>query len=194
MIVLVIGLLLFLGVHVFAANRSRADGNVQDKLGKAAYMGAFSLVSAVGLGLVVWGYGLSRTDELNLVLWQSPEWTRHLIMALMPIAMILLIATYAPYGYIKKFVKHPMVTAIKLWAVLHLIYNGDLASILLFGGFLGFAVVSRIKAKRRGAAAAYPKPSVVGDITSIVLGAGVYLALVFGLHQIVFGAPVLVGI
>ena len=132
MLYLILGLVLFFTTHFGAALRSRDAGNIRDRLGYGPYMGVFSILSIIGLGLIIWGYGQARLDPANVVLWGAPEWTRHLILALMLFSLILLAAAYAPTGYIKKAVKHPMVLAVKIWAASHLIYNGDLASVLLF--------------------------------------------------------------
>ena len=190
MLYLILGLVLFFTTHFGAALRSRDAGNIRDRLGYGPYMGVFSILSIIGLGLIIWGYGQARLEPANVVLWVAPEWTRHIILALMLFSLIFLAAAYAPTGYIKKAVKHPMVLAVKIWAASHMIYNGDLASVLLFAAFLAFGVLSRIRAAKRGDKGPVDaKPNIIGDVAAIVVGAGVYVALIMGLHTILTGVP-----
>ena len=192
MLYLISGLLVFFAVHFIASFRTRATGNIRDKMGYGAYMGLFSLASFVGLGLIVWGYGQARLEPSNMTLWTAPEWARHILLVGMLPSLIILVAAYAPTGYIKKLVKHPMVLAVKLWAFMHLIYNGDLASLLLFGAFLGFGVVSRIRAAKRGDnGPVNVSPNAMGDVIAIVAGAGLYAFLAYEGHEWLTGVPVL---
>ncbi|MBB36949.1 MAG: NnrU family protein [Hirschia sp.] len=190
---LYLGIVLFFTAHVVAAMRSRGPGNLREKIGYGPYMGLFSLVSGSGLALMIWGYGQARIDPTNILFWTSPEWTRHIVLAIMPISLILLVSAYVPTGHIKKCVKHPMLAAVKIWAAAHLIYNGDLASVLLFGSFLAYAVFSRIMAKRRGDnGPAISKASVKGDLIAIILGLGFYVVTVLWLHTLLIGVPAVV--
>lgn len=190
MIYLLFGLILFFAPHVFASIRMRGPGDVKDKLGPLAYMAGFALISGAGLVLLIWGYAQARASDANIVFWTAPEWTRHIILAVMPFAMMLLISAYAPTGYIKKAAKHPMVLAVKLWAAVHLLYNGDLASVLLFDAFLAYGVLSRIMAKRRGDNGPVDeKANALGDVVSVAGGAAVYIAFIFGLHTMLIGVP-----
>lgn len=193
MLYLVVGLIVFLGAHCFASLRSRAPGNIKEKMGKSAYMGAFSLVSIIGFALLIYGYGLARMDpDWATPIWIAPEWTRHLILALMPFALILLVAAYAPVGYIRKYSKHPMVSGVKLWALLHLIYNGDWPSILLFGGFLAFGGLSRTMDKIRGNEGARRQDArIIGDVIAVVAGLALYVAFVVYLHEALIGRAVM---
>lgn len=190
MLYLIIGLVLFIGMHVAASFRSRAPGNIRDRLG-LKYMGGFALISAIGLGLTIWGYGQARIDPNNMVFWTAPEWTRHIILSLMPFSLIFLVISQIPAGRIRQAVKHPMVLGVKIWAAAHLVYNGDLASVLLFGSFLGFAVISRIMAKKRGdlGSSAGREPKLAWDIVGVVVGLAVYAAFVMGVHTILIGVP-----
>ena len=192
MLFLLMGLVLFLGVHGFAATRSRSPGNLRDRYGRI-YMVVFSILSLAGFGLLVWGYGLARGDaQWNSPFWVAPEWTRHLIMALMLPSMVLLMSAYAPFGHIRRYVRHPMLAAIMIWAVAHLIYNGNLPSVLLFGGFLAYSVFSRIQADKRGEDdVRHRVPSAYGDLTAVTAGVGLYVAFIFVLHQVLIGVPVL---
>jgi uncharacterized membrane protein len=177
MLVLVVGLVVFLGIHSvrIAAPGWRAERIAT--MGENRWRLIYAVVSAIGLLLIVWGYSLAWPS--SPVLWDSPVWTKHVAAALMPFALIALVASQIPGGRIKKMLKHPMLVSIKIWAVAHLLANGDLASVLLFGSFLAWAVVDRISVKRRGDAG--PAVAVVGGIV-------VYLAFIGGLHLWLFGA------
>ncbi len=192
MYVLLAGLFLFIGVHAYASVRSRADGNMAQRFG-IKYKGVFSLISLVGLILLIYGYGLAREDVAwNQPLWNAPEWTRHIIIAVMPFASIMLVAADAPAGYIKKYTKHPMVNGLKLWAASHLIYNGDWPSIALFGGFLFMGSLSRTMARiRKDEGMRREEVSIKGDIISVVVGIALYLAVFFIFHEMLIGRPVL---
>ncbi len=185
------GLALFFGAHLFSAFRARGEGDIALRMGRGPYMGLYSLVSGVGLAALIWGYAYLKPGWFYFA--TPPEWTRHIAMALMLPAMILIVAAYMrPVGFIKKAVKHPMLAAVKLWAAAHLLVNWDLASIIFFGSFLAFGVIDRIMVKRRGdMGAAAAKPNVLGDLLSIAIGIALYLLLVYQLHGDLFGANVL---
>ena len=145
--ILVAGLAVFLGTHVFVSFRgARAD--VIERLGLHPYRVLFGLVSLAGLALIVWGYGQYRAHDLIQV-WSPPAFMRHITVGLMLFAVIFAVAAFIP-SHIKTRLKHPMLAGIKTWALAHLLSNGDLGSILLFGGFLAWGVYARIAAKRRG--------------------------------------------
>ena len=148
---LVLGLLLFLGTHSI---RIVADGwraGRVARLGENRWKGLYSLASALGLGLVVWGYGLARAEPLAL--WTPPGWTRYLAALLNLPAFILIAAAYVPGSRIKAALGHPMVAGVKVWAIAHLLSNGNLADLLLFGAFLLWAVADFRSARRRDRAA-----------------------------------------
>ena len=152
--ILVLGLVLFLGVH---SVRIVADGwrtQTLARMGEMPWKGLYSLVSAVGLALIVWGYGLARQQPV--VLWVPPIGMRHAASLLTLIAFILLAATYVPRNAIKARLHHPMVLAVKAWALAHLLANGMLADVLLFGGFLAWAVLDRASA---GFTSSMPRPA-----------------------------------
>ena len=188
---LVFGLLVFLGVHtlpIFPATRNA----LVTRLGAMPYRGLFSLISAAGLVLIVMGFGQARMDG-SPVLYDPPTWTRHVTMLLMLPVFVLLIAAYVP-GRIRKITRHPMLVAVKLWAFAHLLANGDLASVLLFGSFLVWAVADRISVKRRGGAGAPVSVNVAGkggaaDIFAILAGLVVYGLFVWKGHALVIGVP-----
>ncbi len=182
------GLALFFGVHVYSLARSREPGRgLPGKMGGGAYRGLYSLVALAGLGLLIWGYVLYRGEAPTI--WFPPAWTRHVALALMLPALILLVAAYVPAGWIASKAKHPMLLAVKIWATAHLIANGDLASIILFGSFLAYAVAGRIVAKRRGDVGRAGRMG-PGDAIAVVAGTGVYVAIAFWLHPILFGVAV----
>ena len=146
---LILGLLLFLGVHSLSIISPAGRDRLVSRLGENAFKGLYSLVAFAGLGAIVWGYGLAR--ETPVLLYALPGGFRHLAALLMLPVFVLLLAAYLP-GRIKTAAKHPMLLATKLWALSHLLANGTLADVLLFGGFLAWAVADRISVKRRSAA------------------------------------------
>lgn len=185
---LVLGLLLFVGAHVFITMRDRRAAVIA-RIGEWPYKGIISAVSIAGVWLMAEGYGLYRADGW-IEIWDPPNWTRHLADLLMWPAAIFVVAAYIP-GDIKRKLKHPMLVGVKTWALAHLISNGDLGSIILFGGLLGWAVFDRISLKRRSDLGGPPIP--VGgrrnDIVAIVVGTILYLALGFVFHPLVIGVP-----
>ena len=185
------GLFLFFGTHLFTTFRPRGERDIQLRMGKGPYMGLYSLLTAGGFVAMVWGYAYIKPGWIQLGI--PPEWARHITMALMLPAMILIVAAYMrPVGFIKKAVKHPMLAAVKLWALGHLLVNWDLSSVILFGSFLAYGVIDRIALKRRGdVGAATATPNVLGDLLSIAVGVALYLLLVYQLHGDLFGANVL---
>lgn len=182
------GLAIFFATHYFTAFRSRADGVRPLGLARGPYMGLYSVVTLAGFVLMVWGFANLKPW---IPIWTPPAFTRHIAMLLMVPAIVLIVAAYLPTGYIKKAIKHPMLAAVKLWAFSHLIANGDLASIILFGSFLIYGVVDRIAVKRRGdEGAANANPNILGDLLAIAIGGGLYAAIIYYLHPLLFGVPV----
>jgi uncharacterized membrane protein len=184
----IIGLVIFLGAHVFVSMRGRRAKLIA-QIGEGAYKGLFSLVSLVGLFLI--GYGFARYRAEGFIqLWYPPAWTRHIVEAAMWPASIALVAAYIP-GNIKRLLKHPLLVAVKIWAVAHLCAVGDLGGIILFGSVLAWAVYDRITLKRRADSGSPPIP--VGgrrnDVIAVVVGTIVYLALGFVFHPIAIGVP-----
>ena len=147
MTALILGLLLFLGVHsvrIFADGwRSRTIA----RLGEGPWKGLYTLLSLAGLALIVWGFGQARATPI--VLWASPVWARHLAALLMLVSLVLLAAAYVPGNQIKARLHHPMVLGVKVWAGAHLLANNTLAELLLFGGFLAWAVLNFRAARQR---------------------------------------------
>lgn len=184
-----LGLAIFFGAHLFAAFRPRGDGDLPSRIGAGLYRGLFSLATLAGLVLIVIGYDALR--GLTPV-WDPPFWTRHVPITLMLPAMILFVAAEAPMGHIKRVVRHPMLAGVKLWAFSHLVANGDLASALLFGSFLAFAVLDRIVVKRRAPPASpSPQAALRGDIIAVGFGLLLYGVIVFWAHAALIGIPVI---
>ena len=193
MMVLIVGLILFLGIHLLPTSPELRDG-LKARLGDNPYKIIFSLLSLAGIVIIVLGYHkLQLHPGKNPVLWEPPVWTRHIAVALMLPAMILLVASLIP-SRIRTAAKHPMLAAIKLWAFAHLVANGDLGSLLLFGSFLAFAVYDRISVKSRAALGPLGNATPAGalnDVLVVVIGVALYLALLFGGHAWLIGvAPV----
>jgi uncharacterized membrane protein len=184
----ILGLVVFLGTHVFVTMRDRRAAVVA-RIGDWPYRGLFSLVSIVGIVLIGYGFAAYRAAG-PIMVWYPPGWTRHIVVALMWPASIMIAAAYIP-GDIKRVLKHPMLVGVKTWAFAHLCANGDLGSIILFGSVLAWAVYDRITLKRRKDAGAPPIPvgGTKNDIIAIVVGTIIYLALGFVFHPIVIGVP-----
>ena len=167
---LILGLAIFLGVHsvrLFARDWREAQ---IARLGEQRWKGVYSLVSAGGLGLIVWGYGMARADPV--MLWVPPLWTRHLAALLTLPAFILLVAAYVPGSHIKAVIGHPMVAGVKLWALAHLLASGKLSTVVLAGAFLVWAIAGFASSRRRDRAESRTYP-VVGwprDVMVIALG------------------------
>ncbi len=189
LLVMILGLVLFFGIHTLTSLRKlRAD--VIAAAGEGGYKIGYSLVSFAGLGLIVWGFAQYRATGW-IDVWYPPVAFRHITLALMLPAVIMVVASYIR-GRIYTTLKHPMLTGIKLWAASHLLANGDLGSIILFGSFLAWAVYDRISLKSRTDAGGPPIP--VGgpgnDLIAIAVGLVAYLALAFAFHPVVIGVPV----
>ncbi len=193
MTILITGLAVFFGLHVFSAIRSREPGkDLRAKLGYGPFMGLYSLVSIMGFVLIIYGFGASRGAG---VLYTPPSWLAHVNLLLTIPALILLIASQVPAGHIKKVTKHPMLLAVKLWAFGHLLANGELNSVLLFGSFLAYAVFDRIMVKRRGDDGPGPDVTLnpLMDVLSVIIGIGAWAAIALWLHPILFGVVAMPG-
>ncbi|MGI3132047.1 NnrU family protein [Halopseudomonas pachastrellae] len=182
MLLLILGLLLFLGMHsarLFAADKRASF--IASK-GPLAWKGIYALVSIVGFVLIIYGYGQARMSPTWL--WISPVWTRHLAALLTIPAFILIVATYIPGSCIKARVGHPMLLGVKFWALAHLIANGSLADLLLFGGFLAWATALFVVSRKRDRAAgvSYGKGKPVMDAVVVVVGLVAWAAFAFYLH------------
>jgi uncharacterized membrane protein len=186
--ILILGLVLFIGAHVFVTMRAPREALIE-RIGEGAYKAMFAIVATAGVVLIGWGYALYRETEW-IAVWYPPSWTRHVTVLLMWPAIICVTAAYIP-GNIKRTLKHPMIVGVKLWAAAHLISNGDLGSIILFGALLGWAVYDRISLKSRTDPGGPPIPmgGRRNDIIAIVVGTIFYLALGLVFHPLVIGVP-----
>ena len=189
MTILVLGLVLFIGAHVFVTLRAPRAAIIA-RIGEWPYKGAMSLVSLVGLIMIGYGFGQYRATGWVEV-WHPPHWTYYITQILMWPASICVVAAYSR-GNIWRRLKHPMLVGVKTFAVAHLIANGDLGSIVLFGSILAWAVYDRITLKRRSDPGAPPIP--VGgqrnDTIALVTGTLLYLVLGLVFHPLVVGVPV----
>jgi uncharacterized membrane protein len=187
MIVLVLGLVMFLGVH---STRIFADGwrtDLLKRVGEGSFKGVYALVSLIGLVLIVYGYGMSRSTPIDL--WMPPTWTRHAAALLTLLSFVLLAAAYVPGTWIKARVGHPMVLSVKIWAFAHLLSNGRLADTLLFGAFLVWAVVLYIASRRRDrlAGTRYVAGPISRDLIAIVVGIVAWVVFALWLHGMLIG-------
>jgi uncharacterized membrane protein len=187
MTLLLLGLVLFLGTHsvrIFADDwRSRRIA----AMGQNGWKGLYSVLSIAGFVLIVYGYAAARLEPV--VLYLPPVWTRHLASLLTIPAFILLVAAYVPGTRIKRAVGHPMVLGVKTWALAHLLANGMLADVLLFGAFLVWAVLDYIAARKRDRAAGtvYVVGPVTRDIVAVVVGLVAWAAFAMWLHRVLIG-------
>ncbi|MDO9382428.1 MAG: NnrU family protein [Hyphomicrobiaceae bacterium] len=192
MLPLILGIVIFLGVHLVPTSPDLKAG-LTERFGATAYKVAFGVLSLAGLVLIVVGYHkLQLMPDKNVVLWDPPAFTRHIAVALMLPAMIFLMAYLVP-SRIRTAVKHPMLIAIKTWALAHLIANGDLASLILFGSFLAYAVYDRITLKRRVTTAPVNvmAPSPINDVIVVVGGIVLFAVILLWAHQYLIGvAPI----
>lgn len=184
----ILGLVIFLGAHVFVAMRGQRAALIR-RIGEWPYRGLFSLVSTAGIVLIGYGFATYRATGF-IVVWLPPAWTRHIVEILMWPASIMVVAAYIP-GNIKRALKHPMLVGVKTWAVAHLCANGDLGGIILFASVLAWAVYDRITLKRRAdrGALAIPIGGWRNDVAAVVVGTIVYLALGLVFHPVVIGVP-----
>lgn len=185
MAMLILGLVIFLGVHsiAFVSPGLRARGVA--KLGEGGWKGLYALVSIAGLVLLVRGFAVAR--EAPVVLYTPPGWMRHVTFLFMLPVFPLILAAYFP-GRIKTALKHPMLAAVKFWAFAHLLSNGTLADVLLFGAFLAWAVLDRISLKRRPPQQIHTAPArPFNDALSIVVGLALYAFFIGWAHLRLFG-------
>lgn len=184
---LLLGLLVFLGVHSVRMVSDSWRTQALARWGEGTYKGVYSLLAAAGLALIVWGFGVAR--ETPMVLWTPPAGMRHLAALLTLLAFVLLAAAYVPSNAIKARFHHPMVLAVKAWALAHLLANGNLAHVVLFGAFLFWAVVNFIACRRRDRAlgTAYPAGTAWGTGVTVVVGVAAWALFAFVLHGLLIG-------
>lgn len=189
MALLILGLALFFAVHSVMIVVPGARERAVQALGLNAWRGIYSLIAIAGFVLLVMGYGQARLSPV--VLYVPPPWLRHVNFLLMLPVFPLLFAAYLP-GRIKATLKHPMLAAVKIWAFAHLLVNGMLADVLLFGGFLGWAVLDRVSLKRRTQQPTVAAPaSAWNDAIAVLLGLVLYALFLTFLHRLLIGVPLI---
>jgi uncharacterized membrane protein len=187
MTLFIVGLVLFLGVHstrIFADDwRARQIA----RIGEKRWKGAYSLLSIVGFVLLVWGYGIARSNPLPL--WTPPLWGARVAGVLMLVSFVLLAAAYVPRNRIKAALHHPMMLGVIVWAVAHLLANHTLADVLLFGAFLVWAALGyrAARARDRAAGATYAPGTTSGTAVTVVVGIALWALFAFWLHAVLIG-------
>ncbi len=182
MSVLILGLLIFLGVHATRIVAEDWRTRTRARLGEGAYKGIYTVLSLLGFVLIIWGYGQARQQPVAL--WPPQLWARHLAALLTLFSFVLLAAAYVPGNVIKARLHHPMVLAVKVWALAHLLANHTLADLLLFGSFLVWAALSFRAARQRDRAAGtvYPPGRVVMTALTVLLGVAAWAGFAFWAH------------
>ncbi|MGI9350547.1 MAG: NnrU family protein [Rhizobiaceae bacterium] len=186
---LIAGIILFLAVHSIRVIAPDFRERMIENLGEMKWRGLYSIASIAGIAILVWGYGQARYD--NVYIYSPPIWMNHLQSLLMLIAFIFFVASIVPDSRIKKTIGHPALLSVKIWAVGHLLVNGDLASLLLFGSFLAWAVITLINAKRREEVIIENVPALRNDIVVVAGGLVLWALFVFWLHELLIGVPVI---
>ncbi|MEM1283792.1 MAG: NnrU family protein [Pseudomonadota bacterium] len=184
------GLLIFLGIHSVRIAAPSARERFVGSYGEGPWKGVYSLFALFGFVALIYGYQDAKS-ALGFV-WAPPIWTRHLAAVLMLPAMIALVAAYAPPSKLKARLKHPMLVAIKIWALAHLLANGFTVHLVLFGCFLVWAIVDRISVKRRGEPDPVAPSGWGGDIIVVVIGTLAWVVLLLWAHEWLFGVPPIV--
>jgi uncharacterized membrane protein len=195
MAILILGLALFIGTHAFTMARAPREALI-GRVGEGAYKGVYSLLSLAGLVLVGMGYDAYR-DAGYVPIWNPPRWLGHVSILLMLAAFILFVSAYLP-GRIKARVKHPMLAGVKIWALAHLLANGDLGSVVLFGSFLVWAVAARINVKHRSVASQHLGPAAApaglrNDALAVGVGTLAFAAFAIWLHPWLIGVRAIPG-
>jgi uncharacterized membrane protein len=184
MALLIAGLIVFLGIHSIAIVAPAARERARARFGEATWKGIYGLISLAGFIMIVYGFGPARQGPL---LYVPPQWLRHVAFLFMLPVFPLLLAAYLP-GRIKTAAKHPMLAAVKFWAFAHLLANGRAADVLLFGGFLAWAVLDRISLKRRPPQVIKTAPAGrYNDVIAVVLGLALYVFFILWAHARLFG-------
>ena len=184
---LILGVLLFLGAHSVRVVADDWRTRTMARIGLVPWKGVYSVVSLLGLGLIVWGFGLARQQPVQL--WSPPVALRHLASVLTLGAFILLVAAYVPGNQIKARLHHPMVLGVKTWALAHVLANGNVAHVVLFGSFLAWGVLDFISARRRDRSAGTLYPNGTGRATGItvILGTAAWMVVALWLHGVLIG-------
>ncbi len=184
---LLLGLLVFLATHSVRIVADDWRSQARARWGELTWKAVFSLLSLLGLVLLIWGFGLARQEPVQL--WSPPLGMRHLASLLTLIAFVLLAAAFVPGNSIKARLHHPMVLAVKVWALAHLLANGNLAHVLLFGSFLAWAILDYSAARRRDRAAGtrYRRGSAGATGITVLAGLAGWIVFAFWLHGMLIG-------
>lgn len=184
MLILILGLIIFFGIHSVRILAPAWRNERVKAMGEGPWKGVYSLVSLVGLVLIVWGFGVARAE--TGMLYDPPIWLRHIALLLMLFSFISLMVFNLPPGRLKPMLKHPFLISVKTWAVAHLLANGETASVVLFGAVLAWAVWDRIAVGKRGEVPPQPGP-VKWDVIAVVSGLALYLLFIWKLHEWLIG-------
>ncbi len=194
MSLLILGLILFLVPHSTRIFADHWRAGMIGRLGEKPWKGAVSLLSLAGFVLIVLGYGQARLDPL--VLWVPPLWLRHLALLINLVAFISLVAAYVPRNSIKSKIGHPMIAGVKAWSIAHLVTNGNLADVILFGAFLIWSVLDFRNSRRRDRMqhTTYPAGTLAGNLLTVVIGIVAWAVFMMYLHVRLIGvAPIAMG-
>lgn len=187
MALLIIGLVLFLGMHMVRILAPEFRNNMIARMGNGGWQISYTVVSILGIVLIVYGYGSYRWN--GPVIYQTPFWMGHITVLLMAVSFVLIVSGNIPAtGYIKARMKNPMLIGVKVWAVAHLLANGDLASIIMFGSFLAWAIFAVIAIKRRGGESPVAS-SAMPDYLSLAIGLTLWAVFGYWLHAWLIGVP-----
>lgn len=184
MIILLLGLALFFALHSIAIFAPRWREKKRQQWGRSAWRWIYSLGSLITLALIAWGYGQARITPI--VVYLPPAWAKPAADVLMLGVFPLVYATFLP-SRIRSVLKYPDLVAIKLWALAHLLANGMLADVVLFGSFMAWAVINRISLKRRVRIMPSSSPSKYNDLVALIAGLVTYLLIVGYLHYKLIG-------
>lgn len=184
MLILIVGLVIFLGIHSVVIVAPQLRASAVARLGEGPWKGGYALISLLGFVLICYGFGMARLSPV--VLYTPPHWIRHVTFLVMLPVFPLILAAYLP-GRIKTALKHPMLAAVKFWALAHLLANGTLADVLLFGGFLAWAVADRISLKRRVQVVQTAPPGKFNDLLAVIVGLALYAIFIGWAHLRLFG-------
>lgn len=189
MTLILIGAVIFLGVHFIIMLSPATRASLEARFGEGPWKGVFSLISAVGLGLMIWGlYRAYGTEEWGDLLYVPGAWTRHAAMLLVLVGFILIGSSHGK-GYLKSWVRQPMSIGIGLWALAHLLANGERPAVYFFGVFLILAALDIVLSTARGKVPRY-EPRIRSDVIAVVVGVILYAIFLFGFHPYILGVPV----
>lgn len=190
MTLLIVGIIIFVGSHLAVMLLPRLREGMLGRMGEGPYKGGFSLISLVGLALMIYGFYTTRGMlEGTDYLYTPAPWARHLAMTLVLLAFIFIGASHGK-GYLKSWLKHPMSIGFGLWAVAHLAANGDRPGVYMFGSILALAIIDIILSTARGKVPTH-EPRIRSDVITVVVGIVLYLIFLFGVHPYIFNLPII---